>query len=119
MRVFAGLLVLTVAGLFASSANAASTDAAVVISNQTAWDLHELYISSVDDQEWGPDQLGAQVIGQGERFTLHGIPCDAYDVMLVDEDGDQCVVSGVALCAERDAWVIRNSDLLACQAESE
>ena len=46
-------------------------------------------------------------------------PCDDYDVKLVDEDGDSCVVGGVTLCADSDAWVITDEDLLACQVVTE
>ena len=117
MQRFATFLVLST--VFAAPAFAASTDAAVVISNQSSWDIHEFYISSVDVEEWGPDQLGENVIASDDEFTLHDIPCDAYDVRLVDEDGDECVVNAVALCADKDAWVIEDKDLLACQAETE
>jgi hypothetical protein len=117
MRRLAASIALSL--MLAAPAFAASTDAAVVISNQSSWQIHELYISSVDTEEWGPDQLGEKVIGTDEEFTLHSIPCDAYDVRLVDEDGDECVVNAVALCADKDAWVIQDSDLLACQAETE
>jgi len=73
----------------------------------------------VDEDDWGPDQLGDEVIASGESFHLNAIPCDAYDVRIVDEDGDECVVGGVALCADKDAWVINDDDLLSCQAETE
>jgi len=117
------MLRLTVFAVLSSAlltpAFGAETDAAVAITNQSSWDLHHLFLSSVDEQEWGPDQLGEALIASGESFTLHGIPCDAYDVRLVDEDGDECVVEAVALCADEDAWVIDNSDLLGCQAATE
>ena len=100
-----------------SLASAASSKVKII--NKSAWDIHELYLSSVDDDEWGPDQLGAEVIESGGSFTLTGIPCDAYDVRLVDEDGDQCVVGGVGLCGDRENWVITNDDLLECQALTE
>jgi hypothetical protein len=103
----------------AAAASAAPTDASVEIVNRSAWDIHNLYLSSVDDEEWGPDQLGDDVIASGARYTLTDIPCDAYDVRIVDEDGDECIVAAVALCAGKDAWVIDDSDLLACQAETE
>lgn len=103
----------------AAAASAASTDASVEIVNRSAWDIHNLYLSPVDDEEWGPDQLGDDVIEAGAHYTLTDIPCDAYDVRIVDEDGDECVVEAVALCAGEDAWVIDDSDLLACQAGTE
>jgi hypothetical protein len=94
-------------------------DSVVKLVNKSLWDIHHLYLSSVDDQEWGPDQLGDQVIASGDSFELHGIPCDDYDVRLVDEDGDECVVGGVTLCADDDAWVITDEDLLTCQVLTE
>ena len=114
---FAAFVVLSSALL--TPAFAADTDATVAITNNSSWDLHHLFISSVDDQEWGEDQLGDAVIASGESFTLNSIPCDAYDVRVVDEDGDECVVNAVALCADKDAWVIDDTDLLACQAATE
>jgi hypothetical protein len=36
----------------------------------------EFYLSSSDDEEWGPDQLGEDVIGTDESFELRNIPCD-------------------------------------------
>lgn len=113
------LLALGAAFTMALSAAAAATDASVVIVNRSAWDIHQLFLSPVDEEEWGEDQLGDEVIVSGGRYTLTDIPCDAYDVRLVDEDEDVCVVTAVALCAGKDAWVIDDDALLACQAESE
>ena len=97
-------------------ATAAKLDSVVKIRNDSDWSIHELYVSSEDDDEWGPDQLGSEVIeSEGGSYQLHSIPCDAYDVRLVDEDGDECVVGGVLLCADKDVWRITNEDLLACQ----
>lgn len=103
---------------FAAPAFAAS-EAQVVIQNNSSWAIHNLYISSTDTQEWGPDQLGDKVIEtEGGTFTLTDIPCGAYDVQLVDEDGDACIVSDVGLCAAKGNWVIEDEALLACQAET-
>lgn len=116
------LRVLTLAGigLLLSGAALASSDAQVVIRNDSLWQIHNLYLSATDEAEWGPDQLGEHVIAaEGGKFTLTGIPCGAYDVKLVDEDGDECVVGDVGLCAGQDAWVISDEDLLACQAASD
>jgi hypothetical protein len=104
---------------FAGSAWAGKYDSVVTIQNDSSWDIHQMYLSSTEDENWGPDQLGEQVIGSEESFKLHGIPCDDYDVKLVDEDGDECVVGGVSLCAKSDAWVISDEDLLTCQVLTE
>lgn len=115
-RRFAVLL----ACLFAAPAFAAGSDASVVIRNDSSWDIHQLFISSVDTEEWGPDQLGQEVISSGGgTYTLTDIPCGAYDVQLIDEDGDECIVGDVGLCAAKGQWVISDEDLLACQAATD
>lgn len=97
----------------------AGSQAQVVIKNKSSWAIHNLFISSVDTQEWGPDQLGEHVIDAGGgSYTLTDIPCGAYDVRLVDEDGDECVVGDVGLCAAKGNWVIEDQDLLECQSGS-
>lgn len=90
----------------------------VVIKNKSDWEIHQFFLSPVDTDDWGPDQLGDKVIATGGTFTLTGVPCDSYDVMLVDEDEDQCIVPGVDICGDSQGWVISNDDLLACQEES-
>ena len=89
----------------------------VTISNASEWNLDHLYMSSVDQDEWGADQLGDAVIGTGESFTLTGVPCASYDVKLVDDDGDECEVADVDICGD-GGWEITSDDLLACQGET-
>lgn len=115
----APLLAFSFALLFTVPAAAVDTDATVVISNKSSWQLHEIYLSSVDDESWGPDQLGENIIDTGESFTLRRIPCDAYDVRLVDEDQDVCVVRAIPLCVDKGDWVITDEALLDCQSETE
>jgi hypothetical protein len=91
----------------------------VILINKSQWAIHELYFSPTDEVEWGEDQLEEMTIGTGEKFTLTGIPCDKWDVRVVDEDGDECVIENVGLCADTDKWVINDSDLLNCQAATD
>jgi len=101
---------------FAGSAQAGKYDSVVTVRNNSLWEIHQMYLSSVDEEEWGPDQLGEQIIdAEGGGFKLSGVPCDSYDVRLVDEDGDECVVREVDLCAGSETWVITDEDLLTCQ----
>jgi hypothetical protein len=115
-------LALALAGvMLVGSADAAGkrSDSVVAIENRSLWDIHQLYLSPVSDEEWGPDQLGAQIIASGETYRLSDIPCDDYDVRLVDEDGDVCIVRAVALCGGRDTWTITDDDLLSCQVQTD
>jgi hypothetical protein len=96
-------------------ASAAKTSDVTVV-NKSAWDIHHLYLSAADENEWGPDQLGDDVIGTGDSFKIKGIPCDEYDVRLVDEDGDECMVFAVDICGSNETWEITSGDLLECEA---
>lgn len=91
----------------------------VNIVNKSDWTIEELYLSPVDEKSWGPDQLAHHVIEPGEAFKLTKIPCATWDVKLVDEDGDECVVESVDICANSETWTITSKDLLRCQAASE
>ncbi len=87
----------------------------VTIINNSKFDIHHMFLSPVDTDEWGPDQLGENVLeANGGRFQLRDVPCDTYDLMLVDEDGDECVVPEVDVC-EAQKWEISNDDLLDCE----
>lgn len=112
------LAVLTLAASFGSTAHAGKK-ASVTVVNDSDWAIHEFYVSSGEDDEWGPDQLKDQVIKSGGSFQLVDIPCDTYDVRLVDEDGDECVVEDVDICGTKETWEITSKDLARCQAATE
>lgn len=115
MNKYTRLLAAAVAVLAVPAAVASDNDSKVVLVNKSAWAIHQLYFSPTSQREWGPDQLGDHTIENGDTFTLSGVPCGAYDVRLVDEDGDECIVEDVGLCADKDKWTITDKDLLACQ----
>lgn len=90
----------------------------VTFRNDSAWDISELYFSRTASNDWGKEQLGKHVVRPGDSFTLSQIPCGNYDVKLVDEDGDECDISAVSLCAESHVWAIKDKDLMKCQART-
>lgn len=105
---------LALACMFPSDAFAAGKSD-VTVNNESEWMITHFFLSPIDQNEWGEDQLGDQVIEKGGSFTLTGVPCDSYDVKLVDEDGDECVVAEVDICGSDDEWVISDEDLLECE----
>lgn len=115
--VFAAVAAL--AALVPVTTAAAADDSTIWITNASDWEIHQLYISRSDEESWGADQLGDHVIAAGGgTFEIHGIPCDTWDVMMVDEDLDECVLTEVDLCASDEGWVIDNDTLLSCQSVS-
>ncbi len=41
--------------------------------------------------------------------------CSNYDLKMVDEDGDECVVEQQYLCGDEGDWVLTDGDLLDCE----
>src|SRR5262245_13948635 len=89
--------------------------ATVKIINQSKWEIHHVFLSSSGDDSWGPDQLEDQILAKGDSLTLTHISCDLYDVKVVDEDGDECVIEEVDLCNDHSYWKITDKELLACE----
>jgi hypothetical protein len=112
------LVLLAVFTGVAMPAAAARKKATIKVVNQSKWEIHHLYLSSTTEKSWGPDQLGDEVINaQGGSFKLTNIDCDDYDIKVVDEDGDECVVEKVNLCGDDTVWKITDKILLACENE--
>ncbi|HVR39993.1 MAG TPA: hypothetical protein VMU84_12930 [Thermoanaerobaculia bacterium] len=97
--------------------SASAGGASVKIINSSNWEIHHLFISPADEGKWGKDQLGDKVVGTGDSFTITGIPCDDYDVKVVDEDGDSCVIAGAHLCADDSYWKITDEELESCDTD--
>lgn len=89
--------------------------AEIMIENKSHWDIYKLYLSPSDNRNWGPDQLGNKVIKSGTSFTLHSIPCNDYDIKIVDEDGDSCVITNVNMCRDHTHWTLTDNELLSCE----
>jgi hypothetical protein len=104
---------------FAIPSVAAAKNSTVTVVNQSDWEIHQFFLSPADTEEWGEDQLSESVIGKGDSFQLTDIPCDTYDVKLVDEDADECVVGSVDICGGKGTWTITSKALVACQVASE
>ena len=95
-----------------------ASDVKVKLVNKSKFAIHQMYVSSTKENQWGPDQLGDKTIDNGESFELTGIPVGKYDFKLVDEDGDECVVSAVKVAADEEVR-IDDSMLVGCQVATD
>ncbi len=61
--------------------------------NTGSVEICELYLSPVNTQNWGPDQLESKTIPAGEKFTLNNIPAGMYDAKAVgcNNAGEQVI----------------------------
>jgi len=90
-------------------------DSSLTIDNQSSYAFAEIYLSPEDSGAWGEDLLGSDVLAPGETLELSNIDCDVYDIRIVDDEGDDCVVSSVDLCLDNAVWHVDDSELAACQ----
>ena len=107
----AGLLTLAAApsGCIISSDDDDDGDSTLLIANDSDYEIWEIYLTEVDNPNWGPDLLGGDYLAPGEEFLVVDIECDYYDALLVDEDGVECELLDVDLCFDDATWVIRNN----------
>ncbi|WP_322996032.1 hypothetical protein [Castellaniella sp.] len=85
--------------------------------NQSSWNIQEIYFAPSSQTNWGEDHLGKDILEKGDSLTLSDVSKGVWDVRVVDEDGDECIISEVTIDGS-DSWTIRDDDLLACQANS-
>jgi hypothetical protein len=93
--------------------------ATVTVQNNSSFAIFHWMMSPVSQNLWGPDQLGTAVVSTGGTFQLVDVPCDLYDVKLIDEDGDECVLGGVAVCDDDFIMEITDENLIGCQVATQ
>jgi len=113
MKLF-GILAFALLIMVSNSASALS----LKLENETGKELHELYFAPAGDEEWGPDQLGDEVVTNGESFTLSSIPEGRYDILFVDEKGAKCDIRDVDFKAS-ETFVMTKKIIKGCQKASE
>jgi hypothetical protein len=108
--------ILAAAGLslFAAQAFAATIN----IENNSSWEIHEIYFAPSSQDDWGDDHLGQKVLKPGMTLTLTGVNPGKWDVRLVDQDEDECIVKNQQIKAS-EKFSIDDDDLLGCQAATE
>lgn len=57
--------------------------ASVPFNNTGEQDICELYLSPVGMEDWGPDQLGGEILPGGGSYLLTDIPVGDYDVLAI------------------------------------
>jgi hypothetical protein len=108
------LAALAAAALFIATGAARAIE--LEVRNESKTKIVHLYMSAVDQKNWGEDQLGADdqdTIDPEDSYTLEDIDPGVYDLKLVAEDGTTCVLSSVRF-AEGKVWTITEDLLNAC-----
>ncbi len=115
--VTSALLLALTASLVACGSDSADDvgDSTLTIANESSYTFDSIYLSPVDEITWGPDLLGADLLDPGESVEISNLVCDIFDIRIVDEDGDECIVTDVDLCFDDAIWVIDDAELASCQ----
>jgi serine/threonine protein kinase len=91
---------------------ATGAEASLIVDNQSAQTVCELYVSPRDSDSWGDNQLNADtVIASGDTFTLEGVPSGVYDMQALD--CSQYLLAsryGVELNGSEIHWAVRDKD---------
>jgi hypothetical protein len=93
---------------------AAMEAGALTIQNVSNYVIHEMYMTANDDNSWGPDLLGGDVLLPGEEGRVPAFSCAEYDLRLIDDDGGECIVNDIDLCFQEQAWTVNDVTLDAC-----
>ena len=92
--------------------------ATIKIENKSSWEIHEIYFAPSSQEDWGDDHLGKQVLKTGMTLSLTSVNPGKWNVRLIDEDADECIVEGQQISAS-EKFVIEDDDLLGCQAATD
>jgi len=109
-------LVVICIALFAvavlSSARTVTTSVNIV--NNSNKEIRNVYLSHVNVDDWGANQLGDATILPSQSFTLNNVGCDQQQVKVIGEDADGCFLSTVVACGESATWTITNDTARDC-----
>jgi hypothetical protein len=94
-----------------SSAHSSTT---VNIVNNSSRELRHVYLSHVNADDWGADQLNNATISPGQSFTLSDLACDAQQIKVIGEDQDGCFASTVISCGESATWTMTSDTARDC-----
>jgi hypothetical protein len=83
-------------------------DATLRVRNDSNFVIEQLYLTQVNNNDWGPNRLGNDALFPDEQITL-GVDCDTYDARLVDEDNVDCEIHDLDLCLNDSLWIIRDN----------
>ena len=109
-------LVILCTALFALAglSTARSTTTSVNIVNNSNKEIRNVYLSHVDVDDWGTNQLGNSVISPGQSFTVSNFTCDRQQIKVIGEDQNGCFLSTIVTCGDSATWTITNDTPADC-----
>jgi hypothetical protein len=87
------------------------SSATLRVANASSIRIWYLYVSPSSSGEWGPDQLGSQILDPGEVATIRNVPCGhSYDLKVEGSSHNTLATRyGLYLsCGETFTWTLTN-----------
>lgn len=94
--------------------SSARTSSSIMIVNNSSRQIRNVYLSHVDVDDWGNNQLGDTTIAPGGSFAISDFTCDAQQIKVIGEDQDGCFLSAVVACGSNSTWTITNDTAADC-----
>lgn len=114
-RLIGAVVALVLIGGLTPSFVQAQSGYTVRIDNSSDYAIYQIRMSPVGDSSWRQDLLGDLALPSGYHVTLPRTYLPGlYDLKLVDEDGDVCIVPNVRLSGNT-VWDVSDSWLLNCE----
>jgi hypothetical protein len=82
--------------------------------NNSSRTIRNVYLSHVNADDWGGNQLGEAQIAPGQSFTISNVSWDEQQVKVIGEDQDGCFLSGVVTAGSDSTWTITNDTTADC-----
>jgi hypothetical protein len=87
----------------------------VVVNKAETSIIHKLYIAPAKSDKWSEDKLQNQTVAKNGKFTIRDVPAGMYDLKVIDDDDDTCVVSNINVDQNKE-WTLTDSIMLKCVA---
>jgi hypothetical protein len=97
-----------------ASSSARTVATSVNIVNNSSREIRNVYLSDVNVDNWGANQLGNSTIAPGQSFALNNIACNQQQIRVIGEDQDGCFLSITITCGESVTWTITNNKPVDC-----
>jgi len=99
----ATLALVAVASVTVTAAQRRNLDFTLV--NKTGVDIDEVYLSPTNDDEWGEDVMGKDILKSGDKvditFSSAETECN-WDLKIIDEDKDEIEWTKLNLCTANE-----------------
>lgn len=103
----AGLALVALTTVPVSASQGKNLDFTLV--NKTGLGIDEVYLSPTNDDEWGEDVMGRDVLKNGEKvmikFSSAETECN-WDLKIVDEEDDDIIWKKLNLCTAEEITLL-------------